>query len=627
MNKLRSALITSLLAVISFTSSAQNHWQQEANYAINFELDHITHRFTGSLTVRYANNSPDVLTHAYWHLYFNAFKPGSIMDIRSLTIEDPDSRVGDRISKLLPAEYGDLTVKTLLQDGKAVNFQTSETILEVTLAKAIQPGGKTVFEMTFEGQVPLQIRRSGRDNAEGIDYSMTQWYPKLCEYDCNGWHPNPYVGREFYGVWGDFDVSITIDKSYTVGATGLLQNSIEIGKGYAVPGTKLKEAPGTKNTWHFKADNVHDFAWAADPDYVHEKLQVPDGPELHFFYQNDPTYSEAWKDLQPKMITAFDFMSRHFGKYPYPVYSFIQGGDGGMEYPMATLITGNRKTPSLVGVSVHEAAHSWFQGVLAFNESLYGWMDEGFTSFATAETVTHLQVGDPKRSHDRAIQNYITLSRSGKEEPLTTHADHFETNYAYGDAAYSKGETFLCQLRYIIGDEAFDRTMLSFFDKFKFTHPTDRDFIHVAEMESGMVLDWFHGYFVHSVKTIDYSISQITGGETTEVTIERIGEIPMPLDVLVTLKDGSKRMYHIPLDLQRGEKPQGNFDGRWLVQQDWTWVYPARLLTIDRSISEIASIEIDPSGQMADVDRTNNKVEITTGVEYYFERVREVIRE
>lgn len=601
-------------------AAAQQRWQQEVHYTIDVSLDHQSHQFRGTQVLEYTNHSPDVLTEVYYHLYFNAFQPGSAMDVRSQTLVDPDPRVGSRIAALTPGEYGHQHVRSLTQDGQPVVFVEQETILKVTLAKPIKPGARTTLELTFEGQVPLQVRRSGRDSAEGIDYSMSQWYPKLCEYDCDGWHPNPYVGREFYGVWGDFEVNITMDKSYLIGATGILQNADEIGKGYETPGTRIKPPQGNTLTWKFRAAQVHDFVWAADPDYTHDKVQVPGGPELHFIYQANQDYSQAWKDLQPKAIAAFQFLSDQFGKYPYPVYAIIQGGDGGMEYPMATLVTGNRKLPSLAGVTVHEAAHSWFQGVLGFNESHYAWMDEGFTSFATAETMSHLQVGDPRRSHDRAIGGYIELALSGDEEPLTTHADHFETNFAYGEAAYSKGETFLVQLRYIIGQEAFRRTMLRFFDTWKFRHPNDHDLIHIAEMESGMVLDWFHEYFVGTTKKIDYAITKVTGSESTEVVIERLEPMPMPLEVVVTMRDGNQRLYYIPVDLQRNNKPQGNFNGKWIEQSPWTWVYPAHLLIIDRAVSEITSIEIDPSGQLADVDRSNNKVEIGDRVEFYFER-------
>src|SRR5690606_23361941 len=150
----------------------------------------------------------------------------------------------------------------------------------------------TQFDMDFDGQVPLQIRRAGRNSEEGVALSMTQWYPKLAEYDFEGWHADPYIGREFHGVWGDFDVKITIDKNYIIGGSGYLQNPEEIGYGYEDEGVKVKRPRGKKLTWHFVAPQVHDFAWAADPDYIHDKVQVPDGPMLHFLYKNNPDILE-----------------------------------------------------------------------------------------------------------------------------------------------------------------------------------------------------------------------------------------------------------------------------------------------------------------------------------------------
>ena len=195
--------------------------------SIDFDSD--KHQFKGEQVIKYTNNSPDVLDKAFYHLYFNAFQPESMMDVRSRTIADPDRRVGDRISKLSKEEIGYQKVKSLKVDGKKVKYKIVGTILEVDLSKRkIMPGETVSLEMKFEGQVPLQVRRSGRDNAEGIDYSMSQWYPKLSEYDYQGWHSNPYVGREFHGIWGDFDVKITMDRKYTIGATGVLQNAKQI---------------------------------------------------------------------------------------------------------------------------------------------------------------------------------------------------------------------------------------------------------------------------------------------------------------------------------------------------------------------------------------------------------------
>ncbi|MDX1410051.1 MAG: M1 family metallopeptidase, partial [Saprospiraceae bacterium] len=369
-------------------------------------------------------------------------------------------------------------VRKMSQDGARLKYEVNGTILEVMLARPLLPGKSTVLHMDFYAQVPKQTRRSGRDNAEGIAYSMSQWYPKLCEYDEDGWHPNPYVAREFYGVWGDFDVYLSIDKTYTVAASGYLQNAESIGHGYEKPGTTVAPARGDKLTWHFHAPNVHDFVWAADPDYTHTRRTGRDGTEMHFFFQENEQNREAWASLPAVMDEAFQYINKHFGKYPYKKYSFIQGGDGGMEYPMATLITGNRSLNSLVGVSVHELLHSWYQMVLGTNESLYAWMDEGFTSYATARTINELarQGLLPGREYRDNLfvgtyRSYAGFSVSGAEEPLSVHADHFTSNAAYGVGVYTKGNIFLNQLEYIIGEKAFARTMLRYFDEWKFKHP------------------------------------------------------------------------------------------------------------------------------------------------------------
>lgn len=616
----RSFILVVTALFLSHTLFA--YWQQRVNYVMDVSLDHTTHRYAGKQVLTYTNNSPDVLTHVYYHLYYNAFRPGSGMDIRSRWIEDPDPRVGDRIAQLKPEEQGYMRVMSLKMDGRKINFVENETILEVKLDKPIQPGGKAVFEMQFEGQVPIQIRRAGRTNPEGIDYSMSQWYPKLCEYDARGWHPNPYIGREFHGVWGDFEVNITIDKRYVMGATGILQNSEEIGKGYEKPGTKLKPVAGDKLTWRWKAVNVHDFVWGADPDFVHTTAQVPDGPLLHFLYQDEPAYVEAWKQLPEKTVKAVQYLSKRFGKYPYPQYSVIQGGDGGMEYPMATLITGNRKLPSLVGVTVHELAHSWYQGVLATNESLYSWMDEGFTSYASTECMNYLFTGGGlPGDHGAAYKGYLNIVRDGEEEALDIHADHFVTNRAFGVASYNKGEVYLAQLEYIVGRDCLDRSMLRYFETWKFKHPTDEDFLRIVELESGFVLDWYNDYFVHTIKSIDYAITDlISSDKKTAVVLRRKGDMPMPVDLEVVLRNGKRIMHHIPLDLMRGEKEKSDYRGEWKVLPDWMWVEEEYTVIIDHPANEIASVTIDPEELMADTERSNNALEPEQSIRVIMER-------
>lgn len=601
MNFHRSA-ITCLLATSFAIGHAQDfRWQQRVEYKMDVKLDVKTHQVTGTQSLTYFNNSPDTLAKVYYHLYFNAFQPGSMMDVRSRTIADPDGRVMDRISKLSPSEIGYQKVLRLTQDGEPVEMTVKGTVLEVVLPKPILPKQKTSFEMSFEAQVPVQIRRSGRDNKEGIAYSMTQWYPKMAEYDYQGWHAYQYVAREFHGVWGDFDVKITLNPTFTIGGTGILQNPNEIGHGYETAGVKV---PASRKdlTWHFVAKNVHDFAWTADPDYVHEKVRMNNGNELHFFYQPGEKTTENWKKLPEYTVKHFEFMNKHFGEYPYSTYSVLQGGDGGMEYPMCTLITGERSFRSLVGVTAHEASHSWYQGVLGSNESLYPWMDEGFTDFSSSESMAMLF--DTEDPHKGSFEAYFRLVKSGLQEPMSQHSDHYNTNRAYGTAAYSMGAIFLEQLKYIMGEEDFYEGMRRYYNTWKFRHPEPNDFIRVMEKQSDLQLHWFMRYWINTTKSIDYAIESVSAeGSSTSITVKRNGTFPMPVEVTIAYKDGGSERYYISCNEMLGNKP---VDSDTMVMDAWNWVNPTYTLKIGKPVTEIESVVLDKENQTADLVKENN---------------------
>lgn len=602
-----------ILLTFAFLASlgvkAQNntsYWQQHADYRMNVDMNVKNFQYTGDQELVYTNNSPDTLTRVFYHLFFNAFQPGSEMDVRSRTISDPDPRVGDRISNLSPAQQGYLKVNSLTRNGKELTYEEVGTVLEVELDKPILPGEKATFNMKFSGQVPEQIRRSGRNSSEGVALSMTQWYPKMAEYDFQGWHADPYIGREFHGVWGDFDVKLSIDKAYTVGATGVLQNPNEIGHGYQDEGVKVKNNKGDKHTWHFKAEKVHDFAWAADPEYIHDKRTAADGTVLHFLYKDNPEIKENWKNLQPKTEELLLFFNEHIGPYPWPQYSVIQGGDGGMEYAMLTLITGERNFGSLVGVTAHEMAHAWFQHLLATNESIHEWMDEGFTSYISSMAMNKVMNQNKENPFEGAYTSYNRLATSGVEQPQSTHADRYEYNAAYGAAAYSKGEVFLAQLGYIIGEENLQKTLKRYYNDWKFKHPTPNDFIRVAEKVSGAELDWYLQDWTQTTNTIDYAVKNVQEEATgTQVTLERLGLMPMPVEVTVNYTNGKSNLVYIPLQMMRWEKSfAGN--NNVTVKNDWAWAYPTYSFTLNRNKSQIASLEIDPGKLMADVNRENN---------------------
>ncbi len=619
---MKKIIILSIFVFFCTKTIAQNnsYWQQKVDYKMDVNIDVITNIYKGSQELVYTNNSSDTLKRVFYHLYPNAFQPGSEMDARLRSIKDPDSRmtskikledrevIESRIRSLSPSEIGYLKISNFAQDGTAIETKTIGTVLEVPLSTPILPNQKTTLTLDFEGQVPIQIRRSGRNNKEGVAFSMTQWYPKIAEFDFEGWHADPYIAREFHGVWGNFDVNITINKNYTIGGTGYLQNPNEIGHGYAEKDAVIK-IPNTETlTWKFKAPNVHDFAFAADNNFVHDTLSVKDGPMLHFFYKNNPNIIANWKRAQQKTSEIMQFFSDTIGKYPYKQYSIIQGGDGGMEYAMCTLILGQGSYDGLVGVITHEMGHSWFQHVLASNESKNYWMDEGFTSyiedFCNNAIISKNKTDNP---FEGAYTGYFEIVKSGKEQPLSTHADRFDENRSYSIAAYSKGEIFLTQLGYLIGKENLAKTLKRYFEDFKFKHPTPNDIKRTAERVSGAELDWYLTDWTKTTNTIDYGLKDVRADNNkTYITIERIGRTPMPLDITVEYNDGSKESFYIPLRMMHFVKENEILNQNRTVLPDWAWANQIYEFTLNRPKGSIRSMIIDPSNMMADVFKENN---------------------
>ncbi len=608
---LKKILFLFFITVLQVNAQSNVYWQQHVDYTMDIDMNVNNYQYTGKQKLIYTNNSPDELKYVFYHLQFNAFQPGSQMDIRLQHIKDPDGRMVNnkgtaenpvyesRISKLTPDEIGYLKVNSLTQNGKPVKYEVIGTILKVYLNTPVKPGQKTTFNMDFKGQVPVQIRRSGRNNAEGVALSMAQWYPKMAEYDVEGWHANQYIAREFFGVWGDFDVTIHIDRNYTVGGTGYLQNPQEIGHGYEDTSKKLKLQKGEKLSWHFKAPNVHDFTWAADKDYLHDIRQVPGGLKMHFLYKNKPETVKNWKKMQEEAVKTMQYYSQKIGKYPYKKYSIIQGGDGGMEYSMCTLVNGDVKLGSLIGTMRHEMAHSWFQFVLAFNETKHPWMDEGFTSYISSMAAHELSKNKTEKiNFDRTYMTYNYIVKSGMEEPLTTQSDRYNTNMAYSIGSYVKGQIFLSQLGYIIGEENLDKTLKKFFNDFKFKHPTPNDIKRTAEKVSGIQLDWYLNEWIETTHTIDYGVKQISGNT---ITLQRIGQMPMPVDLRVTYIDGTVENFYLPLEMMLGKKPTAS-----VFYGYWGWAIPEYTLDLKK---EVKKAEIDPSLLMADIDRNNNVYE------------------
>jgi hypothetical protein len=612
---MKKNLLIALFTLSLGTLYAQNstYWQQQVDYKMDVVMNVKNYQYKGKQELVYTNNSQDTLKKVYYHLFNNAFQPRSEMDARLQTIKDPDARMVNkakesRIKTLKPDEIGFLNVSNFKQDGAVAIAKTVGTILEVTLAKPILPNSKTTFTLDFDGQLPVQIRRSGRNNAEGIELSMAQWYPKIAEFDFEGWHADPYIAREFHGVWGNFDVKITIDKEYVLGGSGYLQNKNEIGHGYQDAEITVMHPKNTQTlTWHFYAPMVHDFTWAADKHYLHDIVKGPNNVDLHFLYKDDPKIIDNWKALQPLMIEIMDFYNKKVGDYPYKQYSFIQGGDGGMEYAMCTLMLGNGKFDGILGTATHELGHSWFQHILASNESKHPWMDEGFTSYIEELAINEISETKKENPFETTYKNYYILIESGKEQPQTTHGDRYDKNKSYSISSYYKGCIFLSQLEYLIGKENVSKTLKKYYQDFKFKHPTPNDIKRTAERVSGANLDWYLTDWTQTTNTIDYGIKNVKkDGSKTAISLERIGRIPMPIDILVEYTDGTKESFYIPLRMMSFEKENPTPEIKRTVLNDWAWGNSNYNFDIQKPRTSIKKIVIDPSGLMADVKQTDN---------------------
>ncbi len=596
-----------LLAFQSLYAQRNGYWQQEVHYNMEVVLDDALHQVAGMQNITYVNHSPDTLRLIFMHLYFNSFKPGSMMDELTQLQPDPDGRIAKRLSKLSNTETGWQRVETVLVNGLEPAVFVYGSVMRLELQQPILPGQSTEITTRFKSQIPQQIRRSGRNNSEGVAYTMTQWYPKIAAYSERGWHTQQYVNREFFGPFGSFDVKIDLPGKYVMAGTGQLLNACNLNPAKVQAFCdQAKGAPTDRQIWHWKAENVHDFAWAADPDFLVTKKTADIGHPIYFVRKSD-TDSKAWQLLESHGVKFFNLMSSRYGQYPYPQFSVIQGGDGGMEYPMCTMILGRNTADEIEGMTgllVHEAAHNWYYGILGFDEQRWAWMDEGFTTFAENEIMNILFNHQENNAQQSAYRAHRALVSNNWQEPLTTPADHFARNRAYGISSYSMGAIYLQTLRYLVGDEVFYPSLKSFFNQWKFKHPEPDDLLRILEQKSGMQLHWFHDLWIGTTQTVDYAITDMRGAGRgfTRISFEKLGYFPMPLEVEIGLDNGETRTLYIPSDLTLKSKPGFNF-----YAEVWPWTRKSHTVEIELASKDIKYIHIDPLGSVPDVNLANNR--------------------
>jgi len=562
-----AGLIISLAALVATPGAAQaqgdsvQYWQQEANYTIKASLDAENHLLSGAETILYKNNSPDTLGIFYLHLYPNAFR-----DKASPLIRDYLQGTWRFLVGLPKSMRGWLDVKELTIDGAAVQFTVDGTILKASLPKPLLPGATATFDLTFEEKIMPLLGRSGYS---GEQYNMAQWYPKVVVYDQNGWHPDQYRMGEFYGEFGAFDVSITLPERYVVAATGTpvagdpgwTKNTPR--RGGAHPGGKRPGAapaaagganddpakPEALKTVQFRAENVHDFAWCASPNFMVQDT-LYNGYRIMSFFN---PWNRAWTDTTlARGLRAMQWLETNAGPYPYPQVSIVDCMmRGGMEYPMLAM---NGSADE--GLVLHELAHNYFYGVLANDERTEAWLDEGFANYAVFWNVEERfgPFGKPdnrsfpfslfreQRMWDALGKSVINLHRIGYAERIATPAHEFKNGFS--TMPYVGAPLFLRALRYTVGDEAFRTIIHTYVERRRFKHVDEDAFRSICEEVSGAHLDDFFKQWLHTTKQCDYAISRFkvkraTEGFVADLRIERKGELMMPLALAFRLKNGN----------------------------------------------------------------------------------------
>ncbi|HER44249.1 MAG TPA: M1 family peptidase, partial [Candidatus Eisenbacteria bacterium] len=543
-----------------------DYWQQRADYDIRCTLDIEAKMLTGIERLTYTNNSPDTLRRYFIHLYPNAYRSADSELYRDF---HPGTWV---FLRDLPEENrGWLEIDTMTVGGEPASFTIDGTVLAGDFPRPLPPGGTVIFDMAFREKIRKRIGRAGY---LGNHYDMAQWYPKIAVYDKTGWHQDQFRTGEFYGEFGTYEVSITLPDQYVIAATGLpvegdpgwtRNEKPEHKDGGGHPGADAGVIYGTDSsgmkqgrddaglslspkTVRFRAVDVHDFAWCADPLFVVEEAKVGAFSVMSFYRQ----WNSAWADSAlARTVNAVRLLDSLVGPYGWPQISIVDSPThGGMEYPM--LVMNGSPDMSLI---VHEVTHMWFYGMLANNERDDAWLDEGPAQYFMFDWLA-ASTGR-KDLWNRIGDSVIELHRSGFAEPVATPYHEFESSGL--TMVYNKSALFLRALRIMVGDEVFEEILREYFSNWKFRHVDGETFLAVCEDVTGLELDDFFKQWIYSAKTCDYTLDRFKRREEdglhwADLRIKRRGDMILPITLEFRLADGTvvqERLDGMPREIEK----------------------------------------------------------------------------
>ncbi len=488
-----------------------NYWQQEVNYRIKITLNDKQHTLSGDLTLEYTNHSPDTLHFIWFHIWPNAYKNDQTALYKQV-FKGRDEKLHREAYK---GYIDSLDFSVDGQKAKTAAHPEHIDIIKVLLPAPLYPAAKITIQTPFFVKLPYYYSRSGY---QGGQYMICQWYPKPAVYDRKGWHPMPYLDMgEFYSEFGNYTVDITLPAGYVVGATGVMQTDSEK-ESYKETGTKNKKEsrperyfvsdPFTTKTIRFEAENVHDFAWFADKDFIirYDTMALPSGKQIELYSFHQPSGNKLWVNSIQFIKDAVNKYSDWVGEYPYPVVSAVEGprnnSSGGMEYPMITLITSpSADLESLDAVIAHEIGHNWFYGILGTNEREHPWMDEGFVTFYEfryeaekyrSNTILSRMLTNSVKSLDSdafLTRIYNALNKYPAEQPVATKTAGFANTGQYGLVVYIKAAIWVFIAEKQMGKEKFEKAVKDYFSEWKFKHPDPEDLKRSFERSYGAPLD------------------------------------------------------------------------------------------------------------------------------------------
>ena len=618
-------------------SGAPGHayWQQRADYTMRAKLDEANRSLTGSGTITYHNNSPDTLKYLWLQLDQNIYKKDSgarttaALPSREAWAQARGPEQGvkfDAIRTLLEGNAfdGGYKISNVRDGNRPLKYTINGTMMRIDLPTPLKPGARVSFSLDWSYNINEMKILGGRSGYEKFDdkndlFEIAQWFPRMAAYyDVYGWQHKQFLGSgEFTLEFGDYDVQITVPADHIVASTGELQNPGDVltaaqrdrlrqartAKKPVIIVTQAEaeaaekgRATGTK-TWHFKAKNVRDFAWASSRKFIWDAQGIKSGNTdvmamSYYPKEGNPLWE---KYSTASIIHTIEQYSKYSFDYPYPTSISVNGPVGGMEYPMITFngprpvkdkktgeITYSKRTKyGLIGVIIHEVGHNYFPMIVNSDERQWTWMDEGINSFVQSLAQEAWEEGwDEMRGDPRTIVGYM---RSQNQVPIMTNS---ESLLQFGNNAYAKPAAALNVLREtILGRELFDFAFKEYAERWKFKRPTPADFFRTMEDASGTDLDWFWRGWFYTTDAVDISVDGISEytisskdpevekawararkqSEPISITDQRNKGMPRKVDQQPELKD----FYNQNDDFTVTNKDRNTYSETYAGLEDW----------------------------------------------------------